>query len=219
MLPTTSGPKSSPVPDLHSPGTRGRNYNQGPSRNQQTCRAHPSRRSNTGGGSTRQTKPHHANVAKVKVEGKRKIWGTWPTTSISAVKNAIKSITKIDEVAVKRKYKTTRPGPGNSARVSKWWFILNGNEELLMKLKEKWSTVKLQTNWTLEVVFHFDEGLMQEAQANVPTDPLISNATTTPSQPHGQEQVESDAMDPCSNTAPRTSPDDNNTSNSVSSRD
>ena len=65
-----------------------------------------------------------------------------------------------------------------------------------MKLEGKWSTVKLQTNWTLEPVFCFDEGLMQEAQADVPTDQLTSNTTTTPSQPHGQEQVESDAMDP-----------------------
>ena len=69
------------------------------------------------------------------MEGKRKIWGTWPTTSVAAVKNTIKGITNIDELTVKCKYSTKRLDP--AACVSKWWFILNGSEELLKKLDEK----------------------------------------------------------------------------------
>ena len=56
------------------------------------------------------------NAEKVKVEGKRKIWGTLCSTTTVAVKNAIKSTTNL-EVAVKRKYKTTAPGSGDSMRV------------------------------------------------------------------------------------------------------
>lgn len=156
-----------------------------------------------------------SSSAKIKIEGKRKIWGTWPTTSVSAVKNAIKGITKLDEVSVKRKYKTARSGRGNSARVSKWWFILNGREELLKKLDEKWSTVKLQTNWTLEPVFCFDEGSTQEDQPDVP-----SNTIADLSQSHGQEQVDSDSISNATGSRDDISPpNDNNVSNSVSSQD
>ena len=71
-----------------------------PSRNdnnstQSTARPHRPRSN-----SKNQQKAPSRSSIKVKIEGKRKIWGTWPTTSVGAVKNAIKSITKIEEVAV-----------------------------------------------------------------------------------------------------------------------
>ena len=52
-----------------------------------------------------QMKTRHCrkNTEKVKVEGKRKIWGILRSTTTVAVKNAIKSTTDL-EVAVKRKY-------------------------------------------------------------------------------------------------------------------
>ena len=84
------------------------------------------------------------NNRKVKIEGKRKIWGTRHSTSAVAVSNAIKSLTNIDAV-VKRKYKTSAPVRANSARDSRWWFVVSGDEDLLKQLEEKWSTVKLQT--------------------------------------------------------------------------
>ena len=156
-----------------------------------------------------------SSSVKIKIEGKRKIWGTWPTTSVSAVKNAIKGITKQDEVSVKRKYKTVRSGRGNSTRVSKWWFILNGREELLEKLDEKWSAVKMQTNWSLEPVFCFNEGLTQGDQPDVP-----SNSTPDLSQSHGQEQVVSDSISNAIGSEDDISPpNDNNTSNPVPSQD
>ena len=142
-----------------------------------------------------------SSSAKIEIEGKRKIWGTWPTTSVGAVKNAIKGITKQDEISVKRKYKTARSGWGNSACVSKWWFILNGSEELLKKLDENWSTVKLQTNWTLEPVFYFNEGSTQGDQPDVP-----SNTIPDLSQSHSQEQVDSDSISNATGSRDNISP-------------
>lgn len=88
-------------------------------------------------------------------------------------------------------------------------------EELLKRLDDKWSTVKLQNNWTLEPVFRFDEGLTQEAQADILTD----SSSTTLLQPRGQEQIESDAAGPDSNTSSHSPPGDDNISNSVFSQD
>ena len=102
------------------------------------------------------TRRHRKSAEKVKVEGKRKIWGTLRATTTVVVKNAIKSMTDL-EVAVKRKYKTTAPGSGDSMRVSRWWFVVSANEELLKQLEGKWPTVKLQTNWGLEPVLCFND--------------------------------------------------------------
>ena len=41
---------------------------------------------------------------KVEVKGKRKVWGTLSTTTVAAVKNAIKIISKVEGLEIKRKY-------------------------------------------------------------------------------------------------------------------
>ena len=74
---------------------------------------------------------------RVPVEGKRRIWGTRKTTSAADVIHTINSQTSIKTgLDVKCKY---RSRPGNPHAVSKWWFIVSGEENLLMQLKEnKW---------------------------------------------------------------------------------
>ena len=104
----------------------------------------------------RQRTRQRENNAKVKLDGKRKIWGTRHSTSAVAVSNTIKSLTDV-EVTVKRKYKTSPTARANSTRISRWWFVVSGEEEFLKQLEEKWSTVKVQTSWNLEPVLCFSE--------------------------------------------------------------
>lgn len=143
------------------------------------------------------------NSEKVKLEGKRKIWGTRHSTSAVAVSNAIKRITDV-EVAVKRKYKTSAAGRTNSARASRWWFVVSGDEDLLKQLEEKWTTVKLQTNWSLEPVLCFNESREPAQEAsNEPSTPTTSQPTTSP-------------QDPLPNSLPQSSPETENVASAPS---
>ena len=96
---------------------------------------------------------------KITVEGKRKVWGTLRTSTATAVKNTIRAITKIEGLDVKRKYhvKKTRQDSsrGTNIQLSKWWFVVSGEEPTLELLEKKWSAVNYQTNWTLEPVLSY----------------------------------------------------------------
>ena len=64
----------------------------------------------------------------------------------------------IDGLDVKRKYhvqKTREVSMGPKPQLSKWWFIISGEEPVLQLLMEKWNAVSYQTNWTLEPVLTF----------------------------------------------------------------
>ena len=94
---------------------------------------------------------------KVLIEGKRKVWGTLRATSAGAVKNTIKALSKIEVTFdIKRKYHLRSSG-GSNDQVSKWWFIISGQEADLKLLSECWNVVKLQTNWSLESVYSYAE--------------------------------------------------------------
>ena len=70
----------------------------------------PPRSENQQNDDKRTKQPHH----QIKVEGKRKIWGTWPTTTVAAVRNFIKAVTSVENMTIKQKYKTSsRPGSGD----------------------------------------------------------------------------------------------------------
>lgn len=99
-----------------------------------------------------------AQRPKKVVEGKRKVWGTLRATTAIAVRNTIRAITNIDGLDVKRKYhvkKTREVSIGPKSQLSKWWFIISGEEPVLQLLMEKWNAVSYQTNWTLEPVLTF----------------------------------------------------------------
>ena len=80
------------------------------------------------------------------VKGARKIWGTLRSTTTTAIERALSTLTKISskDVVVKRKYKTAQRDPH---RVTKWWFVLRGKEEVLQQLQEEWPSVALQMTW------------------------------------------------------------------------
>jgi len=96
----------------------------------------------------------HKTKQRVLVEGKRKIWGTMKTTSTAAVSHTITTLTKTAGLLVKRKFKTSHGE--NSTRVSKWWFVVSGDEEVLKQLDKQWPSVSLQTKWSIEPIFCFN---------------------------------------------------------------
>jgi len=87
------------------------------------------------------------------VKGARKIWGTLRTTTTTAIERALSTLTKVSskDVVVKRKYKTAQRDPH---QVTKWWFVLRGEEEVLQQLQEEWPSVALQTTWKLQPVLY-----------------------------------------------------------------
>ena len=66
--------------------------------------------------------------------------------------NVLKLVPDISpgSVTVKWKYKTLN---GTGRVVTKWWFILRG-EEVLQALENKWNIIAVQTAWRTEPVFY-----------------------------------------------------------------
>ena len=101
---------------------------------------------------------HHSRIheplpAKYPLKGARKVWGMLKTTTTVAVTNALKLVPDISpgSITVKRKYKTLN---GTGRVVTKWWFILRGEEEVLQALENKWNIIAVQTAWRIEPVFY-----------------------------------------------------------------
>ncbi len=85
---------------------------------------------------------------KVRVAGVRRIWGTMKSCPTTAVALAIKRLTVVGtKLTVKRKFKKNENGK------VKWWFLLKGAEDDLLKLEGEWQKVELQTAWKLEVCY------------------------------------------------------------------
>ena len=71
-------------------------------------------------------------TSTVKADGARKIWGMLKTTTCTAVRNTITSVTKLSSsnLQIKRKYKLSRNNPDN---VTKWWFVVRDEESVHSK--------------------------------------------------------------------------------------
>ena len=120
------------------------------------------------------------------MEGKRKTWGTMKTTLTAAVSHTINTLTKNAGLLVKCKFKKSHGE--SSTRVSKWWFVVSGDEEVLKQLDEQWPSVSLQTKWSIEPVFCFkNEDVCpsaDEPEASEPaagsSSPQLSTETSSP---------------------------------------
>ena len=139
---------------------------------------------------------------KIKEEGKRKIWGTVKATSASAVKSKILSLFKTEATLdVKRKYRVRNDGGRSAARDRRtvWWFILTGEEAVLRQLESEWSTINVQTKWSLEPVLRFadmtsiSQSAANNAAENETTESVqvVSAASPTVS-PSPNDQSEAD---------------------------
>ena len=90
---------------------------------------------------------------KVTVMGSRKIWGTLRSTTVAAIRNAFKA-TKVqtENLTIRRKYSMAR---GTSLE-QKWWFVIKGDEEVLVQLQEEWDqSIGVQTTWKLEPLLQY----------------------------------------------------------------
>ena len=103
------------------------------------------------------TKPTTTNNIRrlcTPISGARKVWGTLRSTTVSAVKNAIHSVTNIsiNDLTIKRKFKT-----GGNDMVVRWWFVIRGDEATLQNLEDSWQQLSLQTQWRLEPVLCYSD--------------------------------------------------------------
>ena len=124
---------------------------------------------------------------RVRVTGARKIGGTMKSTTAAAVANALKTLAKSPQnaLSVKRKYKI------NAKRVTRWWFVIKGEESLLEQLQSNWHLVNVHTAWKLEPVFKY-----QTEDSPQPADTLLKEsaiagapAPSTPSSVHQQHTL------------------------------
>ena len=86
--------------------------------------------------------------------GARHIWGTVRAATAVTVRSTIAKLSSsgvgaLDSVLVKRKFKTQN----NSKRVTKWWFVVRGEESALQAIEKEWPHVAAQTAWKLEPLF------------------------------------------------------------------
>ena len=87
---------------------------------------------------------------RIPVEGKRELWGTRKTTTAADIIHTINSLTSIKTgLVIKRKYKSS---PGNLHAVSKWWYVISSEEDLLRQEQGEWAAISMHTNskWHLE---------------------------------------------------------------------
>ena len=100
------------------------------------------------------TQRQQKQCTRVAIQGARRIWGTRKSTSTTHVANQLKELTSNDvsKLAIKRKFKSDS---SNSSRVNKWWFIIRGEEDLLIQLEGSWTAVLMQTSWKLEPAYSY----------------------------------------------------------------
>ena len=68
------------------------------------------------------------------------------------MRNTLNSLTEVSSNDL-QKYKTSRNNP---VKVTKWWFVIRGEESMLQELETEWSVIAVQTAWKLEPV-HYEE--------------------------------------------------------------
>ena len=82
-------------------------------------------------------------------------------------------------LAVKRKFKSRR---GSPLTVSKWWFVISGEENLLQQLQEEWpSIINSEGKWSLEPLLCFESDLEATSESSN-HDILLPGAEATQSQ-------------------------------------
>ena len=115
--------------------------------------------------------------------------------------NAIKIISKVEGLEIKRKYrlkkaqKASRESNAASIQVSKWWFVISGEEAILDQLAKNWDTVKIQTNWSLKPIFSYGNPTDQATNSSCVlnerpcTQPSQSTQTTDDSEISGDSSA------------------------------
>ena len=101
------------------------------------------------------------------------------------MRNVISNIAKIptEQLVIKCKYKENP----NSRKVSKRWFVIRGEENLLQQLQLKWQAVSFLTAWKLQdvVAYADDSSLMTSEAPSTQDEPITSGVfESDDSMPH-----------------------------------
>ena len=141
----------------------------------------PTRPAGQANSDKRRTQKPSNSQKMVKADGARKIWGTLKTTTCTAVRNTISSVTKVSRsnLQIKRKYKLNRNNPDT---VSKWWFVVRGEESVLLELEQEWNSIAVQTAWKLEPVHYYVEHSTPNESTDLPSTmsaPIVPNSTVS----------------------------------------
>lgn len=90
----------------------------------------------------------NASSERVVVSGVRRVWGVFKYCPTGAVISTIKKLARQDfgdKLTVHRKFREGRLGGRD-----RWWFLLKGEEAVLVELESMWDRVALQTNWKIQ---------------------------------------------------------------------
>ena len=104
---------------------------------------------------------------KIKIPGLRKVWGSMRSCTTNVMARTISGLcpTMANKLQLRRKYKIASNG-----QVRLWWFLIRGDEEVLIELEKIWNTIAVQTSWKLEECARF-------ADSRSPESPTVPDGT------------------------------------------
>ena len=109
-----------------------------------------------------------------------------PKILCSLIEQAIKSLTSIKEgLSFKRKYKYRI---NNQRGISRWWFVVSGEESLLQQLQEEWPVIHQQVNlkgkWSLEPLLCYESNVASEPLNHDVMNPVTPGSQSLTSDSH-----------------------------------
>ena len=143
----------------------------------------------------------------VPVRGKRKLWGTRKTTTTEDVIRTINTYTSVKTgLTVKRKYKST---PRYPHAITKWWFVVSGEENLLQQLHGEWSKItQTEGKWSLESLLCYPESTSTDSNCHDGVSPA-NNMHPSPNPSQESDSTTLTTMDPNAVTPEITDPSSN----------
>ena len=81
--------------------------------------------------------------------------------------------TVAEKLQVRRKYKTNQDG-----KTVWWWFLIRGDEQVLVELEGKWDSIALQRTWKLEDCYKYNILEQQPASSVVSAQENSNHATS-----------------------------------------
>ena len=135
-----------------------------------------------------------------------KIWGTVKSASST---DTIKALAKLPtspstSLVAKRESITAC---NNHKHVTKWWFVIRGEDRLLEHLQNEWQLEAVQTAWKLKPVLCYKDPAQSQPvkEATLPTAPLTTVAT-----PKAEKPEEPISVSEETHVTPRNGPEGNN---------
>jgi hypothetical protein len=120
---------------------------------------------------------------RTQVSGASKIWGTHSSATTRAVSKTIATLTKVSDsnYTIKRKFKLSYVPSSARSKVTHWWFVIRGDEEILGQLEDKWNLLQMQVDWKLEPLYSFVDATcnttIQQPDNSTPLSPPVTESS------------------------------------------